>query len=81
METAMQLGSDAYEAHVEEMLTIGEGLMGPAVWDNKPWFDNIKAMVPQPIAGSESIAGPLGSDYSLIDQTLADIEAEQWQSQ
>lgn len=71
MAMAQELGPDGWDAHVHEMLTIGEQLMGPSIWQNRPWFDNIKAQ-------ALPLENPVEMAYdSLIDEALAETEA--WQ--
>lgn len=57
---------EAYQQKIDDMLTIGEQLMGPQAQQLRPYFESVLQQVPPPIVN------PVDQQYSLVDQALAE---------
>lgn len=63
-EEAMALGPDGWAQKTQEMLTLGEQLIGPSAANLMPYMEQFSPPVAEP-----EIPG-----YSLLDQALAEVE-------
>jgi hypothetical protein len=69
------IGPEAYQQKVDDMLTLGEQLIGPQARNMMPYFENDLAMAQMQQAPGADIAEPSPAGYSsLVDQALAEVE-------
>jgi hypothetical protein len=69
------IGPEAYQKKVDDMLILGEQLIGPQARNMMPYFENDLSMAQLQQAPGADIAEPSSAGYSsLVDKALAEVE-------